>query len=116
MPDPRFLDAGTFARPAFVVYPPWLCGALANGVRSKAIAAMNAKARKRLRHRKYDLASHRRIRKEFSPLVAAGLVNCVRCGDLIEPGTPWDLGMPTTDWATTAPSMRTATAPPRIAV
>ena len=53
---------------------------------------MNAKTRKKLRSRKYGLAIHRRTRKEFAPMVAAGLVNCARCGELIEPGTPWDLG------------------------
>ena len=53
---------------------------------------MNAKARKRLRARKYDRGPHRKLRKEFAPMVAAGLVNCARCGELIEPGTPWDLG------------------------
>ena len=26
------------------------------------------------------------------PLVAAERVNCARCGEIIEPGTPWDLG------------------------
>jgi hypothetical protein len=25
-------------------------------------------------------------------MVKAGMVRCVRCGELIEPGTPWDLG------------------------
>ena len=53
---------------------------------------VTSKARKRLRNRKYGQALHRRTRKEFAPLVAAGVVNCARCGELIEPGTPWDLG------------------------
>ena len=53
---------------------------------------MNAKTRKKLRQRKYDTTLHRRTRQEFSALVAAGLVNCARCGELIEPGTKWDLG------------------------
>ena len=35
---------------------------------------------------------HRQLRRELAPLVAAGLVNCARCGELIEPGTPCDLG------------------------
>ena len=26
------------------------------------------------------------------PAVAAGLYNCARCGERIEPGQPWDLG------------------------
>jgi hypothetical protein len=28
----------------------------------------------------------------FAPMVAAGVVNCARCGEPIEPGTLWDLG------------------------
>jgi len=35
---------------------------------------------------------HQRIRASWSPKVAAGLVNCARCGQPIEPGRPWDLG------------------------
>ena len=25
-------------------------------------------------------------------MVEAGMARCARCGELIEPGTPWDLG------------------------
>jgi hypothetical protein len=53
---------------------------------------MNAKMRKRRRNRKYGLAIHRRTRRAWTPLVDAGLVECARCRELIEPGTPWDLG------------------------
>lgn len=35
---------------------------------------------------------HRAERKRWAPLVAAGRVECWRCGQRIEPGTPWDLG------------------------
>lgn len=37
---------------------------------------------------------HKRLRREWAPLVEAGEVNCFRatCGEPIEPGTPWDLG------------------------
>jgi hypothetical protein len=41
--------------------------------------------------RRYD-ASHFRLRRQLSPLVAAGGVRCARCGFLIQPGEPWDLG------------------------
>jgi hypothetical protein len=37
-------------------------------------------------------AKHKLLRKRFAPMVEAGLVRCARCGELIEPGTPWDLG------------------------
>lgn len=35
---------------------------------------------------------HQRTRERWAPKVAAGLVSCARCGGLIVPGTPWDLG------------------------
>lgn len=35
---------------------------------------------------------HRLYRKTLEPQVAAGGVECWRCGELIEPGEPWDLG------------------------
>lgn len=36
--------------------------------------------------------AHQRIRAELEPAVAAGGVRCVRCGEPIRPGEPWDLG------------------------
>jgi hypothetical protein len=35
---------------------------------------------------------HRMTRALLSPLVQAGVVDCARCGEPIEPGTRWDLG------------------------
>ncbi len=35
---------------------------------------------------------HQRIRAGWAPLVAAGQVCCLRCGELIQPAAPWDLG------------------------
>jgi len=37
-------------------------------------------------------ASHIARRRELAPLVAAGLVDCARCGERIEKGEPWHLG------------------------
>lgn len=37
-------------------------------------------------------AGHDRLRRVWAPRVAAGYVVCWRCGVLIAPGTPWDLG------------------------
>lgn len=37
-------------------------------------------------------AQHQRLRRLWSIKVAAGLVSCARCGELIKAGTPWDLG------------------------
>lgn len=37
-------------------------------------------------------SAHQAERRRWVPLVNAGLVNCWRCGKLIIPGTPWDLG------------------------
>src|SRR5215207_8263447 len=39
----------------------------------------------------YD-AHHKALRKRWRPRVAAGTVNCRRCGERIESGEPWDLG------------------------
>lgn len=43
---------------------------------------------------------HKTERKRWEPHVDAGLVDCARCGDPIEPGRPWDLGHndDRTDW------------------
>lgn len=37
-------------------------------------------------------AAHKRERARWAPKVDAGLVNCARCGQPLEPGRPWDLG------------------------
>jgi hypothetical protein len=39
----------------------------------------------------YD-RTHRRERAAWGLAVAAGIVNCWRCEELIPPGTAWDLG------------------------
>lgn len=36
----------------------------------------------------------KRLRAHWAALVVAGAVPCARCGHLIEPGQPWDLGHP----------------------
>lgn len=36
--------------------------------------------------------AHRRLRTRWAPRVAAGLVDCWRCGRRISPLEPWDLG------------------------
>lgn len=50
-----------------------------------------AKRRKKAENRRYNSPAHRALRKELDPLVQAGLIDCVRCGEPIEPGA-WDLG------------------------
>jgi hypothetical protein len=35
---------------------------------------------------------HQALRQRWAPLVAAGGVRCARCGELIGPREPWDLG------------------------
>lgn len=37
-------------------------------------------------------AEHQRLRAKYAPLVNRGEATCWRCGDPIQPGTPWDLG------------------------
>jgi hypothetical protein len=40
--------------------------------------------------REYGVA-HRRLRRRFAADVAAGTAKCAHCGELIEPGSLWDL-------------------------
>ena len=47
--------------------------------------------RRSMREQGYGLG-HRARRRMLAPFVASGLVVCARCGEPIEPGTPWDLG------------------------
>jgi hypothetical protein len=37
-------------------------------------------------------AEHERLRRSWARTVAIGIVACARCGQLISPGEPWDLG------------------------
>lgn len=36
--------------------------------------------------------AHQALRRRWAPKVKRGEVDCARCGKLIQPGTPWDLG------------------------
>ena len=49
-------------------------------------------AKERRRRSRMSGSEHRQPRSAFAPLVAAGDCICDRCGELIEPGTAWDLG------------------------
>lgn len=51
--------------------------------------------------------AHEAERKRWVPKVDAGLVNCARCREPIEPGRPWDLGHDDTRKAWTGPEHRT---------
>lgn len=48
--------------------------------------------RRRWREKQRYNHTHRRLRRALAPLVASGLANCVRCGELIPAGAAWDLG------------------------
>jgi hypothetical protein len=37
-------------------------------------------------------AAHEAIRRQLEPLVAAGMLECARCGKSIKGDEPWDLG------------------------
>lgn len=49
---------------------------------------------------------HQRVRASLAPFVAAGEAACARCGRLIVPGTPWDLGHTQDRQAYTGPEHR----------
>jgi hypothetical protein len=50
--------------------------------------------------------SHEAERKRWAPRVDAGLVDCARCREPIEPGRPWDLGHNAERTAWTGPEHR----------
>jgi hypothetical protein len=37
-------------------------------------------------------ADHRRLRRQIDATVKKGFARCARCGELIDPNEPWDLG------------------------
>lgn len=37
-------------------------------------------------------STHQAVRRAWAPQVAAGTVDCARCGERIPPGAYWDLG------------------------
>lgn len=43
------------------------------------------------RHQRGYGAGHDRTREDWQPRVEAGLVNCARCGQVIQPGLEWHL-------------------------
>jgi hypothetical protein len=45
-----------------------------------------------LKHNARYGQAHRRLRAQWATRVAAGVVDCARCGERIEPGAAWDLG------------------------
>jgi hypothetical protein len=55
------------------------------------IAARKARMRSTTVARGYG-GTHQRTRASWEPIVATGRVTCPRCGELIRPGSPWDLG------------------------
>jgi hypothetical protein len=72
------------------------CGRLIpSGSRCAACRALQERARDARRgsrqQRGYD-REHDAERARWAPLVEAGGVDCARCGLLIGPGEPWDLG------------------------
>jgi hypothetical protein len=70
------------------------CRARPHPTRSRTRSAPREQLSRRLRG--YN-AAHDRLRASWVPRVKAGGVACGRCGRLIEPGTPWDLGHPGDD-------------------
>jgi len=49
---------------------------------------------------------HKAERARWAPKVDRGIVDCARCGELIEPGRPWDLGHNDDRTAWTGPEHR----------
>lgn len=66
-----------------------------------------AKSRQRgTRQERGYTSEHDRLRTKWAPVVARGGVTCPRCHQLIEAGTPWDLGHTDDRQAWTGPEHR----------
>ncbi|MEV1321969.1 hypothetical protein AB0J14_38475 [Micromonospora arborensis] len=50
---------------------------------------------------------HQQLREQWRPKVEAGLVDCARCEQPIQPSDPWDLGHNDDRTAYTGPECRT---------
>lgn len=61
------------------------------GNRCKQHRAERERLRGTRQQRGYDYR-HDQLRSRWAPRVAAGAVKCWRCGELIAPDEPWDLG------------------------
>jgi hypothetical protein len=73
----------------------WYCAACSSAAverRRQQQAQRDADPQRRTEHAKLYDAKHKRLRAEFARLVDRGGVRCWRCGDLIAPGSLWDLG------------------------
>lgn len=46
----------------------------------------------RARNRRGSTRAWRKLRQQYAPVVALGLLTCPRCGQLIHPGQEWHLG------------------------
>ena len=67
------------------------CPELSAGTRCERHTRSRDRKRGTRQQRGYDLA-HTKLRDRWVPKVAAGKVNCWRCGQRITPLEPWDLG------------------------
>jgi hypothetical protein len=81
-----FWSRGGALDPHFFVFPP---GFLAIDRDSHGSRAMKRK-RHATTQRGYG-HRHQMMRRKYASLVASGRASCSRCGEPIEPGTPWDL-------------------------
>lgn len=67
------------------------CPTFSDQPRCPAHRRAHEQARGTRQQRGYD-ANHDRERRYWEPIVAAGGVNCWRCGNPIDPTQPWDCG------------------------
>lgn len=67
------------------------CGPLVRALSRRGRGGLGSRPRGKTSQRGYG-TEHQKIRKQWTPLVARGGVDCARCGQPIIPGETWDLG------------------------